>query len=352
MGELFMLGADEVAQALSGREAAVLQTVKDAYELHEKCMTVVPHSTFVPLPGGAGRRIIALPAYVGAEVERAGIKWIASFPDNPQRGLERASALIVLNSMTTGHPEVIMDGARISAARTAASAAVAARALRPGEQWREVGLVGCGVINLHVLRYLLEAGVALEHAVIYDVDPHRAKLFEAECARAFPQLRVSVAGDIDAVLSNQRLVSLATTATQPHIESLTASPAGALLLHLSLRDISTHAIIGCDNVVDDVDHVCRANTSLHLAELLQGNRDFIRASIGEILSGGAAARADATSVTVYSPFGLGALDIAVAALVSDAAAIEGLGTRIDGFFAHQQFAASGGWGGAAQVMAP
>jgi ornithine cyclodeaminase len=333
MNDLLMLRADDVRRALSGREKAVLHAIRDAYLLHERRMTVVPHSSFVPLPGETGRRIIALPAYVGSDVERAGIKWIASFPENVQRGLERASAVIVLNSMATGRPEVIMEGARISAVRTAASAAVAARALQPDTAWREMGLVGCGVINLHIVRYLLAAGVALEHVCVYDLDRQRADAFAAGCARAFPRLRVVVAGNIDAVLSTQRLVSLATSATQPHIMSLDASPPGSLILHLSLRDIAPKAIARCDNVVDDAGHVCRAQTSLHLAELWHGTRDFIRTSIGEVLSGAVEARADDDSVTVFSPFGLGVLDIAVAALVNEAALDAGLGTRIEGFFA-------------------
>lgn len=328
---VLVLGASDVQQALAGREVAVLDAVRAAYRLHAEQMTIVPHSSFVPLPGDDGRRIIALPAYVGGQRERAGIKWIASFPGNLQRGLERASAVIVLNSMTTGYAEVIMEGSRISAARTAASAAVATVALRPGEAWREIGLVGCGVINLHVLRYLLGAGIALEHVLLHDLDGPRAERFAADCRREFAPLRVSIAADLDALLSRQSLVSLATTATQPHIESLHGCPPGALVLHLSLRDIAAGAIAGCDNVVDDVDHVCRANTSLHLAALQLGQRDFIRTSIGEILLGEAPARVDETSVTVFSPFGLGALDIAVAGLVGDGAAADHAGTRIDGF---------------------
>jgi len=328
---VLVLGASEVQQALAGREAAVLDAVREAYRLHAQRMTVVPQSSFVPLPGDDGRRIIALPAYVGGPVGRAGIKWIASFPGNLQHGLERASAVIVLNSMTTGYAEVIMEASRISAARTAASAAVAAVALRPGEAWREIGLVGCGVINFHVLRYLLGAGVALEHVVLHDLDAQRAERFTADCERELAPLRVSVAADIDTLLSRQSLVSLATTATQPHIESLDGCPAGALVLHLSLRDIAAQAIAGVDNVVDDVEHVCRANTSLHRAATLLGHHDFIRTSLGEVLLGEAPARVDTTSVTVFSPFGLGALDIVVAGLVSDGATAARAGTRIHGF---------------------
>lgn len=331
MTGLLMLAAADVERALHGREADVLDVVADTYKLHAAGMTVVPHSSFVPLPGDR-RRIIALPAYVGAGEPRAGIKWIASFPENVRHGLERASAVIVLNSMTTGYPEVVLEGSRISAARTAASAAVAARALRPDERWREIGVVGCGVINLHVLRYLRAAGVSLERVLVCDLDGERAERFAATCERELA-LRAGVTADVDEVLSSQRLVSFATTASRPHVESLGGCPAGALLLHLSLRDIAPQAIAAVDNVVDDADHVCRASTSLHLAELLSGDRHFIRASIGEVLLGEAAGAPDDASVTVYSPFGLGALDIALAAFVTDGAVAAGAGSRVDEFFA-------------------
>jgi ornithine cyclodeaminase len=98
-----------------------------------------------------------------------------------------------------------------------------------------------------------------------------------------------------------------------------------------LRDIDPKSILSCDNIVDDIDHICRANTSIHLAEQLVKNRDFIRCSIADITRGLTSARKDINSVTVFNPFGLGILDIAVGNLVYDLGLNQGLGTTVESF---------------------
>ncbi|MBQ1075166.1 2,3-diaminopropionate biosynthesis protein SbnB [Micromonospora sp. C31] len=322
---MLIVSAGEVRQILADREDAVLDAVRRAYVLHARGRTVLPHSVFLRFPEDARNRIIGLPAYLGDDSPVAGMKWISSFPGNIDRGLARASAAIVVNSMADGHPVALIEGSTISARRTAASAALAAGALAPPAGG--VSLIGCGVINFEVLRFLRAALPGLTEVTVFDLDAGRAAAFARRCARW--DLKVSVAGDVEEALGAHPLVCLATTAGVPHLGLAHCRP-GALVLHLSLRDIFPADIRSAVNVVDDADHVCRAATSLHLAEQETGDRGLIAAGIGEIL-GGTGWRHDPERVTVYSPFGLGVLDLAVAELVRRAAERDGLGTRLPDF---------------------
>lgn len=328
---LTIVTGQEVLELLAGREHEVLGAVRLAYEAHAVGMSSLPHSTFLHFPQQPRNRIIALPAYLGSDFEIAGVKWISSFPGNLDLGLERASAVLILNSTESGRTEAIMEASVISAQRTAASAALAAQVLVPQEGQDCIGLIGNGVINFEILRYLRLIFPEVSELVLFDHDPRRAEQFKQRCLSLYQDLEIEVASDLKTVLSRATLISFATTASQPHITDLSACAPGTTILNISLRDLSPSVILSSDNIVDDADHVCRGQTSLHLTEQLTGSRDFIRCSLADILLGTAPARRDAESLAVFSPFGLGILDLAVGKLVRDLALQQHRGTVIDSF---------------------
>ncbi len=112
--------------------------------------------------------IHAMPAYL-SELGGAGLKWVSAFPENKTRGIPQITGLIVLNDASNGLPIAVMDCTWITAMRTAAATAVAARYLARPES-TTLGIIGCGVqgrTNLEAL--LCEFPIERVHA--YD---HRA----------------------------------------------------------------------------------------------------------------------------------------------------------------------------------
>ncbi|MEU0175328.1 2,3-diaminopropionate biosynthesis protein SbnB [Streptomyces massasporeus] len=329
-----VIGGDVVAAVLAGRHRTVLDLVEQTYRAHGQGRTVNPHSHFLRFPERPEARIIALPAAVSGARAANGIKWISSYPRNTEHGLARASAVLILNDPDTGHPFACLESSLISAARTAASAALAAdrlSAARPArERPRTVAFVGGGLIARHIHTYLVETGWTFDRTAVFDADPARAESFRASLGGHSASGRTVVAADAESAIRAGDLVVLATTAASPHIENPRALEHAPLVLHVSLRDLSPRIITGAANVLDDVDHCLRAETSVHLTEQLTGGRDFVTGTLPDFLSGAHTLPSDRP--VVFSPFGLGVLDLALGRYVFEQAAASGRARPVEGFF--------------------
>ena len=121
--------------------------------------------------------IHAMPAYIPS-LGAAGIKWISGYPGNQQRGLPYINGLLILNDPETGIPLALMDATWITAKRTGAATAIAARYLaRPDSA--SAGIVACGVqgrSNLEALSCLF----AFEKVKVYDLHAEVAEKFVRE----------------------------------------------------------------------------------------------------------------------------------------------------------------------------
>jgi alanine dehydrogenase len=115
--------------------------------------------------------IHAMPAYLH-DGDVAALKWVAGYPQNKGRGLPYISGLITVNDAETGVPVAVMDGAEITAARTAAATGVCVRRWAPDE-WSEAAILGCGEQGVFHSRLLntLRPGVRIRA-----YDPHRERV--------------------------------------------------------------------------------------------------------------------------------------------------------------------------------
>jgi 2,3-diaminopropionate biosynthesis protein SbnB len=328
--DVLIIGAAEVEAALKGREKQVLDAVQNAYETHSRGASSLPHSSFLRFPDSDKDRIICLPAYLGGDYQLAGVKWIASMPGNVARGMERASAVMILNDRVTGRPGAVIEGSIISKQRTAASAALASRVLAPGEPGA-IGFVGCGPINTAIAQFLTAVWPNVSRLVAFDLDPARAEAFGGALLEQRPGADFKVAPGMEELLSECPMVSFGTTAITPYVDDLDASPAGATILHISLRDLKAGAILSNHNIVDDLDHVNRAATSIHLASEQEGHTDFVHSSLGDILLGNVNLPERDDRKLIFTPFGLGVLDLAVADLVMNTLVEDGGGTLVKSF---------------------
>ena len=112
---------------------------------------------------------------------------------------------------------------------------------------------------------------------VHDLSAESSAGFRTYLERSSSAGSISEYGSAEELIRSSDLVVFATIAGKPHMTDLSWFEHNPLVLHISLRDLSPEIILASTNIVDDVEHCLKANTSPHLAEQLTGNRDFLPA---------------------------------------------------------------------------
>ena len=322
----------QVRAALQGREREIVELVEETYRVHGAGDSVNPPSYFLGFSDRPMARIIALPASLGGSVRVDGIKWVSSFPENVAAGIPRASAVLILNDHDTGYPIACLEGSIISATRTAASAAAAAARLSRGRaRPARVGFVGLGLIACYIHTFLTATGWSFDEIALHDLSADSTAGFRAYLEHSGATGRISVLDSAEDVIRAGDLVVFATVAGTPYVQDPSVVDHAPVILHVSLRDLAPEILLASTNILDDVDHCLRAETSPHLTRRLTGNTDFVAGSFADVLSGRVPVPADRP--VIFSPFGLGVLDLAVGKFVYDQVARSGELRVVDDFFA-------------------
>jgi N-[(2S)-2-amino-2-carboxyethyl]-L-glutamate dehydrogenase len=324
-----VIDGENIRRILMSNLDQVWRVIRDAYIAHEQGKTVNPQSVFLRFGGESPNRIIALPAYV-ATAERAGIKWISSFPKNIDAGLPRASAVLILNDVNTGYPVACLEATTISAVRTAMSALICLEELCDGRQLASFGIVGCGDIAAMFVRILASRGWRISEILIHDIRPERLHGFALLTSRLFPEAGIRTDLGLPQTIARGAAILFATTAIRQYISDISLFGHKPVVLHLSLRDLDPAILDSSQNIVDDPSHVLRAGTSLDKARERATDEVVIDGSIGDLIL--QRLRRDPARPTVVSPFGLGMLDVALGSFVYDQAVSAGLAIDVPSFF--------------------
>jgi ornithine cyclodeaminase/alanine dehydrogenase-like protein (mu-crystallin family) len=243
----------------------------------------------------------AMPAY--APSAGLGCKLVTLFPDNRDRPTHQA--LIALFDPATGTPVALMDGTYITAMRTAAAAALAARLLaRPDA--RVLAILGTGV----------------QSRSAQEMFPR---------ARAFEEVRVAGRGEFEEAVRGADVVHATTASAEPVVRFDWLSPG----THVSSvgygaggSELDPAIVERADVVVVEQRNSAFAPLPAGAPELEPRGRDGV-VELGEIVAGTAVGRSSGEQITLYKSVGVAVQDLAAAALVLAAARERGAGQEIE-----------------------
>ena len=316
--DLLYLSHDDVV-SVGLTMADIIAAVEDALrEKGEGRVEMPPKSGLHP--AGADDVIHAQPAYL-PRLKSAGIKWISGFADNPKRGLPNIAGLLILNDPETGLPISVMDCAWITAMRTGAASAIAARFLaRP--QSSVVGVIGCGVQGrTHV--EALSVLFPLQRVMAYDAVPETARRYAHDVSGRFAVEVTPVSDPRDAVAGCDIVVTATPMLKKPRplIEAgWMAEGTFAALVDLDSRWQPRALLEASKFCTDDL-------SQLRHFQSLGFLRDIppVYAELGELASGRKRGRETATERIITCHLGMTLEDMAVAPLVHRRAVEKGIG---------------------------
>ncbi len=107
---------------------------------------------------------------------------------------------------------------------------------------------------------------------MHDLSADSAAGFRGYLEQSDTGAQITVHDDAESLIRSSDLMVFATVAGEPHVSDPAWFAHNPLVLHVSLRDLAPEILLESTNIVDDVEHCLKADTSPHLAEQLTGSR--------------------------------------------------------------------------------
>jgi alanine dehydrogenase len=262
-------------------------------------------------------------AYFAAKVN-------ANFPENARRGLPTIQGVVILSDATNGVPLAIMDSISITALRTAAATAVAAKHLARSD-WNTLALCGCGAQAAAQLRALLSLRKA-EQIVVHDLDEQKAKAFAA-AMREMNGIPVQACGDIRDTVARADVLVTCTTARRYFVtrgmvrRGTFIAAVGAD--HEDKQEIEPELLAGAKVVTDMTAQAAQIGDLHHALVAGAMSVQDVHAELGDVISGRKPGRESDDEITVFDSTGTGLQDVAAAIAVYQRAVGEKAGRAVD-----------------------
>jgi len=318
---LYLSKSDVVAAGLTMAE--IVEAVEAAFREKGEGRIEMPPKPGIH-PGGGDNFIHAMPAYIPA-LGSAGVKWVSGYPANQQRGLPYINGLLILNDPDTGLPLAVMDCTWITAVRTGAATAVAARYLARPES-AVVGVLGCGVqgrANVEALQVLFP----LRRVIAYDMVPDAAWRYAEEVSARF-DLEVVVAGTPRQAVSGCDLVVTA----GPILKVPHATIQAGWLNEGAFASLVDYDSYWCRDALNEADKFCTDDLpQLRYHQQAGYFQDIppVYAEVGDLVAGRKPGRTSPTERTMTANLGIAMDDMAVAPLIYRRAVDKGIGTWLE-----------------------
>jgi ornithine cyclodeaminase/alanine dehydrogenase len=316
---LYLSQSDVRATGVSVKE--VIDVLEEMFRLKGMGQVEMP-----PKPALHPRQdafINAMLAYIPG-MASAGVKWVSGYPQNQAMGLPYVNGLLILNDPETGLPIAVMDCSWITAVRTGAATAVAAKYLARKNS-RTVGILGCGVQGRSNLEALC-ASFAIKKVFAYDRVSEVSRGFAEINSAALEVEVISVNTPRDAVTHCDIVVTAGPILKIPH-----ATIKAGWLSQGSFASLVDYDSYWSPDALAEIDKFCTDDIPQLERHRTLGYFQHIppiHGELGEIVIGQKAGRERASERTIACNLGIAADDMAVAPLVLRRARELGIGTRL------------------------
>lgn len=304
-----------------------ITAVEDAFRLHAEGRTLGPG--VLGVPAGRGGFHIKAAGLIG-ERSYFAAKTNGNFPENAQRlGLPTIRGTVVLADAETGEPLAMMDSASVTALRTGAATAVAAKFLaRPDA--RSVTIVGCGVQGETQLA-AVAAVLPLQRAWVLDREPARAESLAARAARDL-KIRVEATSDLAAALRASDVCVTCTPSRRAFVSRDAVAP-GTFIAAVGAdnqgkQELEPALVASATLVVDVLEQCAEIGELQHVLAAGLMTRAQVHAELGDVVAGRRPGRTREDEVIVFDSSGTALQDVAAAIVVYEKGRALGRGTEV------------------------